>query len=112
MTLSLATPKRSNFLYSFSLLPKRERDAMHRIYDLCRYTDDLVDEGTSEIESKRERLAAWREEVEACYRGMASHPILRGLHAVLDRFEIPKEYLLALIDGVEMDLTKTRYETF
>ena len=112
MTLSLATPKRSNFLYSFSLLPKRERDAMHRIYDFCRYTDDLVDEGTSEIESKRERLAAWREEVEACYRGMASHPILRGLHAVLDRFEIPKEYLLALIDGVEMDLTKTRYETF
>ncbi|MFI5202700.1 MAG: phytoene/squalene synthase family protein, partial [Candidatus Kapaibacterium sp.] len=112
MTLSLATPKRSNFLYSFSLLPKREREAMHRIYDFCRYTDDLVDEGTSEIETKQARLRSWREEVEACYRGTASHPILRGLHSVLDHFEIPKEYLLALIGGVEMDLIKTRYETF
>jgi len=112
MTLSLANPKRSNFLYSFTLLPKREREAMHRIYDFCRYTDDLVDEGTSEVELKRIRLASWRHEVEACYQGKVSHPILRGLHTVLDHFEIPKEYLLALIDGVEMDLIKTRYETF
>jgi 15-cis-phytoene synthase len=107
-----SNPKRSNFLYSFTLLPKREREAMHRIYDFCRYTDDLVDEGTSEISEKQARLASWREEVESCYRGKASHPILRGLHAVVDHFHIPKEYLLALIDGVEMDLTKTRYETF
>ncbi len=91
---------------------------MHRIYDFCRYTDDLVDESTAEIELKRTRLASWREEVEACYHGTrmighgASHPILRGLRMVLDHFEIPKEYLLALIDGVEMDLVKTRYETF
>src|SRR5579872_5556012 len=112
MTLGLATPKRSNFLYSFALLPKREREAMHHIYDFCRYTDDLADEGTSEIETKRARLALWREEVEACYHGTASHPILRGLKTVLDHFNIPKEYLLALIDGVEMDLTQTRYETF
>jgi 15-cis-phytoene synthase len=123
MMLSLATPlrsnpKRSNLFYSFTLLPRREREAMHRIYDFCRYTDDLVDEGTcedegvSEIAAKRARLALWRQEVEACYLGTASHPILRGLRAVLDHFEIPKEYLLALIDGVEMDLIKTRYETF
>ncbi|HET6401046.1 MAG TPA: presqualene diphosphate synthase HpnD [Candidatus Kapabacteria bacterium] len=119
MTLSLATPKRSNFLYSFTLLPKREREAMHRIYDFCRYTDDLVDENSgvldevhSEIQTKRVQLALWREEVDACYHGTASHPILRGLKTVLDHFEIPKEYLLALIGGVEMDLVKTRYETF
>lgn len=85
---------------------------MHRFYDFCRYTDDLVDEDNSEIQIKHARLERWREEVQACYNGTANHPVLRGLRMVLDHFDIPKEYILALIRGVEMDLEKSRYETF
>jgi phytoene synthase len=122
--------ERSSFLYSFSLLPRDERDAMHRIYEFCRFTDDLVDEDLvvpeyeAELrkplaitpipisEKKRLRLKWWRTEVERCYEGKSTHPILKNLHKVLVRFKIPKQYLLTLIDGVEMDLIKTRYETF
>ena len=43
-TVSLRPAEKSSFLYSFSLLPRDERDAMYLIYDFCRYTDDLVDE--------------------------------------------------------------------
>jgi phytoene synthase len=34
------------------------------------------------------------------------------LHKVISRFKIPKQYFLTLIDGVEMDLIKDRYEDF
>jgi len=112
MTAQTAAPERSNFFYSFSLLPRREREAMRRIYDFCRYTDDLVDESADGIEEKKEKLQQWRYEVEACYNGNPLHPIMRGLSKVLASFDIPKEYLLSLIDGVEMDLVKNRYETF
>jgi len=106
--------ERSSFFYSFSFLPRNEREAMHRIYEFCRFTDDLVDEETedSSIDKKREKLAWWRSEVEKCYEGTSEQPILRRLHRIVKHFEIPKEYLLTLIDGVEMDLDKTRYETF
>ncbi len=120
--------ERSSFLYSFSLLPRDERDAMHRIYEFCRYTDDLVDEDivVPEYEAdlrrpralplpisekKRLRLKWWRREVERCYEGKSTHPILKNLYKVLIRFKIPKQYLLTLIDGVEMDLVKNRYES-
>src|ERR1019366_7811799 len=97
--------EKSNFLYSFSLLPRDERDAMYRIYDFCRYTDDLVDEDLiipeyeAELrqratgEKKRLRLRWWRREVEKCYQGISTHPVLKNLHKVLLRFRIPKQYL-------------------
>jgi phytoene synthase len=124
-----AAREKSNFLYSFSLLPRDERDAMHCVYAFCRYTDDLVDEdlpipevdiegagfGPGEdvaLAKKRIRLAWWRNEVEKCYDGTSSHPILKALHKVIARFKIPKQYFLTLIDGVEMDLVRNRYESF
>lgn len=115
---------RSNFFYSFSLLPKDQRMAMKSVYEFCRYTDDLVDEeiepdvaGTNlgneaKLNKKRIRLDWWRDEVEKCYDGSSKHPILRNLYKVISRFKIPKQYFLTLIDGVEMDLVRNRYETF
>src|SRR5947209_20565756 len=90
--------EKSSFFYSFSFLPRMEREAMHRIYDFCRFTDDLVDGETSDsLAQKREKLAWWRGEVERCYTGTSEHPILKRLSKFLVRFDIPKEYLLTLI---------------
>jgi phytoene synthase len=115
---------KSNFAYSFSLLPRDERSAIKTVYDFCRYTDDLVDEDIQlaipgidlkeelKIERKRVRLQWWRDEVEKCYDGRSRHPLLASLHKVISRFRIPKQYFLTLIDGVEMDLVKNRYGSF
>ena len=115
---------KSNFFYSFSLLPRDERKALQSVYEFCRYTDDLVDEDLPldlpgigirkevAVEKKQIRLNWWRSEVEKCYSGSSKHPILRNLYKVILRFKIPKQYFLTLIDGVEMDLVKNRYETF
>ncbi len=121
--LPLPQQKTTNFYYSFSFLPKDEREAMHTVYAFCRYTDDIVDidvpapvganpHDYSNIQRKRERLDKWRREVEKCYNGTSTHPIMLPLTAVVNRFSIPKQYLLTLIDGCERDLIQHRYQTF
>jgi phytoene synthase len=113
----------TNFFYSFSMLPKEEREAIHTMYAFCRYTDDIVDtEIVSQSGStlpldestrrKRERLGRWRVEVERCYNGTSTHPVLKPLSVVVHRFAIPQQYLQILIDGCERDLMQNRYETF
>ncbi|HEY3874980.1 MAG TPA: squalene/phytoene synthase family protein, partial [Candidatus Kapabacteria bacterium] len=47
-----------------------------------------------------------------CYNGTSSHPQLLPFAPILKQYNIPKAYLLDLIDGVETDLTTSRFETF
>lgn len=102
---------KTNFYYSFLFLPKEKRDAIFTVYSFCRHSDDLVDANIS-IDQSRLQLDQWRQELEDCYHGNPRHPILRALQPVVERFKIPKQYFHDLIDGMEMDLVKTRYETF
>lgn len=117
----LPQQSKTSFYYSFSLLPRDERAAMHSVYAFCRYADDIIDEedlhiGLSgeraKVARKRERLNWLRMEVERCYRGRSRHPILAPLSSVVRRFNIPKQYFLTLLDGMEMDLVRNRYATF
>ncbi len=107
---------KTNFFYSFQFLPKEEREAIYTVYAFCRYADDVVDvpEGNTahSIELKHQRLQWLREEIEACYAGEARHPFFRSLYWVVRRFNIPKQYFLTLLDGIERDLIVHRYETF
>ncbi|MDZ4744781.1 MAG: presqualene diphosphate synthase HpnD [bacterium] len=106
----------TNFHYSFSVLPREERRAIHVVYDFCRKIDDIVDEGPSvaaeDIRKKRDSLNWWRTEIECCYSSAPPSPLLVPLAAVIRRFSIPKQYLLTVIDGCERDLVQRRYKTF
>jgi phytoene synthase len=59
-----------------------------------------------------ELLARWREELERVFNGTPAHPISRALAHNVRRFAIPRRYLEEIIDGVEMDLGRTRYASF
>ena len=59
-----------------------------------------------------ELLARWREELERVFNGSPTHPISRALADNVRRFAIPRRYFEEMIDGVEMDLGRTRYATF
>ncbi len=102
---------KTNFYYSFLFLPKRKRNAIFTIYSFCRHTDDIVDEIDDPDEARR-RLDEWRKELDACYEQNPSHPITQALQSVIEYFPIPKQYFHDLIDGMEMDLTCKRYQTF
>jgi len=53
-----------------------------------------------------------RREIEACYEATPSHPVSRAMQETIREFHIPRRYLELLIEGCEMDLTKTRYANF
>jgi phytoene synthase len=107
---NLTRRARTNFYYAFVFLPAPRREAIFSAYAFSRHTDDLVDARAEGDPS--ESLARWRAELDACYEGRPAHPITRRLAEILPRFPIPKQYFHDLIDGVEMDLTARRYETF
>lgn len=101
----------SSFYYSFLFLPPQRRLAITALYAFCREVDDVVDE-TSDPQVARATLDWWRKEVAQMVAGSPTHPVTRALHPHLSAFDLRAEHLLAVIDGMEMDLTQTRYLDF
>lgn len=101
----------TSFYYSFSLLPRQKREAIHTVYAFCRYTDDIVDEERPE-RNNGVLLRKWRMELGRAMRGESTYPLLNQLSATAHRFNIPVDHFYELIRGMEIDLTKTRYRTF
>ena len=108
---SLVRGANTNFYYAFVFLPRDKREAIYAAYAFSRHTDDIVDNASSQEAASRE-LSLWREELHACYEGRAAQAIALNLQETLKSFPIPRQHFLDLIDGVEMDLTRSRYETF
>ncbi len=103
---------RSNFYYSFVVLPAEKRRAFCAVYAFMRYCDDISD-GDALLEDKRKLLRNWRSRLDSAYSGdTAENPILPAFHDTVRNFSIPAEYFHWIIDGAEMDLNTHRYETF
>lgn len=101
----------SSFYYSFLFLPPPQRQAIIALYAFCREVDDVVDECTDEGVA-RIKLQWWRDEVERILQGTGQHPVAEALKRACDSYHLPKEYLLEVIDGMEMDLNQARYASF
>ena len=113
----------TSFYYSFLVLPPQKRRAILAVWDFCRAVDDAVDEVVPEHEwaggltnDARARatvqLASWRSELDAAYRGTPHTSQGSALQPSIREFNLPRARFEALIDGVEMDLSHARYETF
>jgi phytoene synthase len=103
---------RSNFYYAFLFLPKQRRRAIYNVYAYCRLIDDIVD-GPESVAQKERALEEWRRELDqAFFEGSPDHPIARGLQEAHQRFGLRYEDALAVLQGCELDLHKSRYETW
>ncbi len=108
-----ANKSKSNFFYSFSLLPKEKNEAINTVYAFCRQTDDIVDNENADIQKKYSGIREWRDEFEkALAHGNSKYPLLNNLNIVIKKYNIPAEPFFDLIKGMEMDLKKNRYNTF
>lgn len=101
----------SSFYSSFRFLPELKRRAITALYAFCREVDDVVDECKDEVIA-RQTLNWWRDEVSKLYKGQATHPVTKALQDLLNDFNLAEEYLLEIIDGMEMDLDIHHYATF
>jgi phytoene synthase len=98
----------SSFYYSFMFLPPERRRAITALYAFCREVDDAVDE-PSDPSVAAAKLAWWRAEVGQLYAGQPQHPVTRALAPAIQPFAITHERLSDIMDGMEMDLTQSRY---
>lgn len=107
--------RKTSFYYSFLVLPPPQRRAIIAVWDFCRAVDDAVDEadGSQRLASARTALGAWRTELARCYDGVAPEtPQGRRLQPFIRQFDLPRQAFEDVIDGVAMDIDKTRYATF
>ena len=100
-----------NFYYAFRTLPSRKRKAIYAAYAFCRACDDVADDDLP-VEEKRRLLAQTRERLAAAWTGEPEDRVLIALKDAVSSFGIPTVYFDEIIEGVEMDLTVSRFRDF
>ncbi len=98
-----------NFTVVSWFLPRRLRPHFFALYAFCRWTDDLGDEAAGD---RLALLDAWERELRACYRGERTQPLFVALGRTIDRFSIPDEPFLRLIEANRIDQRVSRFETY
>lgn len=115
----------ANFYYGIRLLPRPKRQAMSAVYAFARRVDDIGDDGLDRetqmaaLTEERRRLAVlgetdpdgWGAVMLDAGDGQVDPVILALAHARW-HYDLPVEALELLIDGVELDVLGSRYETF
>jgi phytoene synthase len=102
---------KSSFSSSFFFLSLEKRKAIERVYAFFRVIDDVVDE-EPDPQKQKAALDFWRQELDRTYQNAATLPFMRELAESINRFKIPKNYFLKLIEGCEADINTKRYQTF
>ncbi len=101
----------TNFYYGFLTLPPAKRQSIYAAYAFCRLCDDIVDDperrptAAKQLDDVRKRLSD-------AYDGRPDGPIWVALSHSREQYGIPMAPFADVIDGCEMDLTKSTYETF
>jgi phytoene synthase len=101
----------TNFYYSFLFLPAERRRAIMALYAFCCEVKEVVGV-CNDISIASTKLNWWRQEIDRVASGKPSHPVGLALKAASEQFDLPKEQLIEIIDGMEMDLQQTRYLDF
>jgi phytoene synthase len=106
----MARREAANFYWGFIALPRRQRTSIYALYDFARQVDDDADLGGRA--SRDERLEHHRHRLRHTRPGDSTDPIMGLLAIAMRRHAIPMAELDMLIDGVAMDLSTTRYQTW
>lgn len=103
-----------SFSFASKFLPDYRRWGTFAVYNFCRYADNIIDNPRNRTNTELiTELNELRRELDAAYKyGESEHPALKAFIATSVNFDIPKVYADDLLNGVEMDLTISRYNTF
>ena len=101
---------KSNLALAFVSLGKERRHDITIFYAFCRLIDDIADSTELEAREKAEQLAGWRA---ALIGRLTNEPAVAAeVRVLMKKYPITPAMLEKIIEGVEMDLTISRYETF
>lgn len=100
-----------NFYFAFITLPRRKRKAIYAAYAFCRLCDDAVDEDDP-LPRKLELLGDLRQQLTAAFAGEPVGPVFSALVHSASTYGIDQQLYQEIINGVESDLTTSRYRDF
>jgi 15-cis-phytoene synthase len=103
----------ANFYYGIRLLPQPKRYAISAVYAFARRVDDIGD-GDLSRQQQLQALNAEREMVARLADDAVGYedPVAVALVHARRHYELPLDALELLIEGVELDVLGTRYDTF
>jgi squalene synthase HpnC len=104
-----ASGRQENFTVISWMLPAAIRPHFAALYTFCRMTDDLGDEAEGD---RLAQLDEWEQRLRACFSGDRTDPLFIALGATIDRFDIPADPFLRLIEANRMDQRITRFATY
>ena len=99
----------ANFFYGIRLLPTVKRNALCALYALSRRIDDI---GDGDLPSAEKLAALNALRADLADPAGSGDPVLIAVDDASRRYPVPMSAFGELIDGVEMDVTGRRYETF
>jgi phytoene synthase len=109
----VARRRARNFYYSFLLLPREQRQAMCAVYAFMRRADDIGDGAGPTLPQRQEQLGLWRQALSEALNGRCgADPVLPAFHATVNRYRIPHQSFLELLDGVAQDLQPAPFQSF
>jgi squalene synthase HpnC len=126
-TVDVATVARrartENFPVASLLFPRRLRPHLRAVYGFARLVDILGDEyagGSTAAAASTDGAAADRlealdeleREVDGCYAGAPTWPVVRALQPTIQEFDLPREPFLRLIEANRIDQRVSSYETW
>jgi phytoene synthase len=101
----IARREAKNFYYSFRVLPQHKSDAMCAVYAFMRRADDIADDESMRIESRRTLMTSWLDAWHAAQAGgPTDDPVFIAVRDTQQRFNISNELLDQLVQGTTMDL--------
>ena len=79
-------------------------------YAFCRVIDDLADELSVPYQDRSEGLDQWRNGIDKGFDHADS--LQRDVIQIIERYSIPKQPFLDLIDGCKSDLDPQQFQTW
>src|SRR2546421_5338367 len=104
-----ARAKTENFPVASLLFPRGLRPHLRAVYGFARLVDILGDEAEGDRPALLDEL---EREVDSCYEGRPSWPVMRILQPTIREFDLPREPFLRLIEANRMDQRISDYETW
>jgi len=101
---AIAKREAKNFYYAFRVLPQHKSDAMCAVYAFMRKADDLSDDESLSLDTRRQAMAAWTTEWRDARKTSSDDPVFLALNDTQRRFDISDELLEQLVAGTTLDL--------
>ncbi len=105
----LARSHYENFSVGTRLIPKEFRRHFYSVYAFCRGVDDLGDEAKT---GQLALLDEWERQLRLCYDGAPDHIYFKALQVTVEKFDIPQEPFLKLIEANRRDQRIKRHPDY